>query len=358
VTAQDPPAEQPHRRYDPLRDSWVLVSAGRDARPWQGQVEDAPAVAPPTYDPDCYLCPGNLRVTGASNPAYTGTFVFDNDFPALRPMDPAPRRDDRLHRVEGVGGTTRVICFTPRHDRSLATLSDAELRSVVDLWAEQTRDLGGTYRWVQIFENRGEAMGASNPHPHGQVWASTSLPTEAAREDAAQRHHRERSDRVLLDDVRDQERDGPLVVDAAGEWLAIVPFWATWPFELLIIGPASARRLDDVDPLQRDHLAILLGRLVRTWDALFGRPFPYSMGWHQAPFPPNPGTGSGAPEDVEHWRLHAHVYPPLLRADARKFMVGYELLAEPQRDLTPEDAAARLRATLERTRSAGREETS
>jgi UDPglucose--hexose-1-phosphate uridylyltransferase len=338
----------------------VLVSAGRDARPWRGQVERAPVVAPPSYDPSCYLCPGNARVTGARNAAYTGTYVFDNDFPALRPGPATPPLEDRLHRVEGVAGSARVICFTARHDLSLASMAQADVRAVVDLWAEQTHELGRAHRWVQVFENRGEAMGASNPHPHGQIWAGTSLPTEAAREDLAQRAHLRRTGRVLLDDVRDQERDGPLVVDSAGEWLAIVPFWATWPFELLVIGPAGARRLDDLDDPGRDALSVLLGRLVRRFDALFDRPFPYSMGWHQAPFaagpspdlddrPGGPGADTDteadtdADTDAEHWRLHAHVYPPLLRADARKFMVGYELLAEPQRDLTPEEAADRLR---------------
>ncbi len=348
MTARLPPPEQPHRRYDPLRDGWVLVSAGRDARPWRGQVERAPVVAPPSYDPDCYLCPDNVRVTGARNPAYMGPYVFDNDFPALRPGPAAARLEDRLHRIDGVAGTARVICFTPRHDLSLASMPEEEVRSVVDLWAEQTGELGQTYRWVQVFENRGEAMGASNPHPHGQIWAGSFLPTEAAREDAAQRAHLAASGRVLLDDARDQERGGPLVVDSAGEWLAIVPFWATWPFELLLIAPSPARRLGDLHGPQRDDLAGLLGRLVRRFDALFDRPFPYSMGWHQAPFEPGSaakgeGADGGRGGGAEHWRLHAHVFPPLLRADARKFMVGYELLSEPQRDLTPEEAAERLR---------------
>jgi UDPglucose--hexose-1-phosphate uridylyltransferase len=196
-------------------------------------------------------------------------------------------------------------------------------------------------------------MGASNPHPHGQIWAGTSLPTEAAREDRAQRAYLERTGRALLDDVRDQERGGPLVVDSAGEWLAIVPFWATWPFELLLIAPAPASRLDDLDGAERAALSGLLGRLVRRFDDLLDRPFPYSMGWHQAPFGPEraardegdagEGGEASAGAGAEHWRLHAHVYPPLLRAAARKFMVGYELLAEPQRDITPEEAAERLR---------------
>ena len=331
----------PHRRYDPLRDAWVLVSAGRDRRPWQGQVETPPADARPQYDPGCYLCPGNVRSNGARNPSYDGTFVFDNDFPALRPGPAAADGDAPgsagalLERAQGVSGIARVICFSPRHDLSLGSLSDAARRAVVDVWAEESRTLGARYRWVQVFENRGEAMGASNPHPHGQVWAGTSLPNEAAREDATQRAYLERTGRVLLDDVRTSEAAGPRIVERAGEWLATVPFWATWPYETLLIGPPDAARLDDLDDAGRDGLADIVGRLTRRYDALFDRPFPYSMGWHGAPY--------GGDATTAHWRLHGHAYPPLLRAEARKFMVGYELLAEPQRDVTPEEAAERLR---------------
>ena len=335
-------SEAPHRRHDPLLDAWVLVSAGRDHRPWQGQVERPPEAALPPYEPTCYLCPGNARAGGVHNPRYAGTFVFDNDYPALVPGDATPPQSRGLHRREGVSGTARVLCFTPRHDASLATMSQGELRAVVDLWADQTRELGETYRWVQVFENRGEAMGASSPHPHGQVWAASTVPTEPAREDASQRAYLEREGRTLLDDVRAQERDGDLVVEVAGDWLAIVPFWAAWPFETLLIGPPGVARLDELDEPARDDLATLVGRLTRRYDALFDRPFPYSMGWHGAPFEPD----APAPPQTSHWRLHGHVYPPLLRAEKRKFMVGYELLAEPQRDLTPEEASDRLRGAL------------
>jgi UDPglucose--hexose-1-phosphate uridylyltransferase len=326
----------PHRRYDPLRDAWVLVSAGRDRRPWQGQVEPPPPDDRPTYDPACYLCPGNARANGERNPSYASTYVFDNDFPALTPSAIDDGVDDGVHRAEGVAGVARVVCFSARHDRSMGSLSDVERRGVVDLWGEQSRELGATYRWVQVFENRGAAMGASNPHPHGQIWAGTSLPNEPAREDATQRAYFDRIGNVLLDDVRAAEVDGPRAIDRAGEWLAIVPYWATWPYETLLLGPPHAARLDDLHSPGRQDLAVLLGRLVRRYDSLFDRPFPYSMGWHGAPYGDRDGTG--------HWRLHGHVFPPLLRADARKFMVGYELLAEPQRDLTPEEAAVRLQA--------------
>jgi UDPglucose--hexose-1-phosphate uridylyltransferase len=343
--------EGPHRRHDPLRDAWVLVSAGRDARPWKGRVEPAPAPAAPSYDPACQLCPRNLRAGGQRNPDYEATFVFTNDFPALRPETPHRREADGLHVAEAESGTARVLCFSPRHDVSLGGLPRAAVRAVVDHWASQSAELGARYRWVQVFENRGEAMGASNPHPHGQIWAGTALPVEAEREDRTQRDHWARTGRQLLGDVAAEERGGPRAVEDAGGWLAIVPFWAAWPFETLIIAPAGIARLADLDDGARDALATLIGRLLRRYDALFGRPFPYSMGWHQAPYEPGAATSSasgGVSADAPHWRLHGHVYPPLLRADARKFMVGYELLAEPQRDLTPEDAAERLRRATSR----------
>ena len=336
----------PHRRHDPLRDAWVLVSAGRGARPWRGQVEAGPVAVAPPHDPACQLCPGNVRATGERNPAYTSTFVFTNDFPALWPETPPQRVADGPLVAESEAGTGRVLCFSPRHDLSLGSMSDDAIRAVVDLWAAQSTELGATYRWVQVFENRGEAMGASNPHPHGQIWAGTAIPSEAEREDRTQREHLARTGRQLLADVVGRETGGPRVVEADDQWLAIVPFWAAWPFETLVVGPAGAGRIADLDNPERAALARLLGRLLRRYDGLFERPFPYSMGWHQAPA--GPGAGSG---DAPHWRLHGHVYPPLLRADARKFMVGYELLAEPQRDLTPEDAAARLRGvTIARRR--------
>jgi UDPglucose--hexose-1-phosphate uridylyltransferase len=328
----------PHRRFDPLGGAWVLVSSAREQRPWQGDLEISPSVAPPAYEPTCYLCPGNGRAGGRRNPGYVSTYVFENDFPALVPRAIAARNEQGLHIDEEVSGTARVLCFSPRHDRSLASMDTSEMRALVELWAEQTRELGALYRWVQIFENRGAAMGASSPHPHGQVWAASSVPTEAIREDSAQRAYFERTGRVLLDDVRDQEVNGQLVVEAEGQWLALVPYWAAWPFETLLIGPPNVQRMDGLDDAGRNDLGALLSRLVRRYDALFGRPFPYSMGWHGAPFPVD--------DDSAHWRLHGHVYPPLLHADQRKFMVGYELLSEPQRDLTPEEAAARLLTTL------------
>jgi UDPglucose--hexose-1-phosphate uridylyltransferase len=294
------------------------------------------------YDPDCYLCPGNVRANGDVNPGYPETFVFTNDFPALLPdaVEGEPGGEDALFRREAVRGTSRVICFSPRHDLTLPELPVEDVRGVVDLWAEQTAELGRDYRWVQVFENKGAVMGCSNPHPHGQIWALDALPTEPAKEDRRQREHREATGRVLLLDYAEAEaRAGERVVLEGEHWLVVVPYWAVWPFETLVLPRRHVLRLPDLEAAERDDLARTLKRLLTRYDNLFETSFPYSMGWHGAPF------GAG---DVSYWQLHAHVLPPLLRsATVKKFMVGFELLAEAQRDLTPEQAAERLRALPE-----------
>ncbi|HEX5825757.1 MAG TPA: UDP-glucose--hexose-1-phosphate uridylyltransferase [Candidatus Limnocylindrales bacterium] len=330
-------ARDPHRRHNPLLDEWVLVSPDRARRPWQGLQEPPASGVIPAYDPACHLCPGNRRASGAANPDYAATFVFTNDFAALPPDPRDFHVDDGLLRAEGERGTCRVLCFSRRHDLTLAAMLEPDVRRVVDLWADQTTELGADYRWVQVFENRGELMGASNPHPHGQIWAGSALPRDAAREDRTQQDHHAAHGRSLLLDYAAQESGGPRVVDEDEDWLTIVPFWAAWPYETLLVPHAPTRRLPDLDERRRDALAGTLNRLLNAYDRLFGVPFPYSMGWHQAPF---------RGRDEAHWQLHAHVFPPLLSATVRKFMVGYELLAETQRDLTPEEAAERLRAAL------------
>ncbi|MGH6697268.1 UDP-glucose--hexose-1-phosphate uridylyltransferase [Sphingopyxis sp.] len=329
------PAEHPHRRYNPLRGEWILVSPHRAKRPWQGEQGKATAAPSESHDPSCYLCPGNTRANGSVNPEYSGPFVFDNDFAALLPDTPAPPETaDPLFQAGAASGTSRVICFSPDHARGLPALDEDEIAAVVDCWCDQSADLGRTHAHVQIFENRGEMMGCSNPHPHGQVWATRHVPDEIAREEAGQRGWA--GARPMLTELAEREADGPRVVAEHDLWLAIVPYWAAWPFETLLLPRFAAQRLPDLDAEQRRALAAMLRELTRRYDNLFGCPFPYSMGWHGAPF------GAG---DVRHWQLHAHFYPPLLRsATVRKFMVGYELLAEAQRDLTPEQAAERLRA--------------
>lgn len=335
--SDDPAAEilaNPHRRYNPLVDEWVLVSTERTRRPWLGRQDPAPRPLDVAYDPTCYLCPTNTRANGLVNPAYERTFVFTNDFAALRPDVSAERIDDGLLRAEGEPGTCRVLCFSPRHDVTLALMSPPDVRTVIDVWADQTAELGQTYQWVQVFENRGETMGASNPHPHGQIWAGTALPHQAEREGAGQRRYFEAHGRRLLLDYAAQEHAGSRVVVEDDDWLVVVPFWAIWPFEALVIPKRPVERLPDLAGPERDHLAAALIELLARYDNLFRLPFPYSMGWHQAPF---------NDQDNGHWQLHGHLFPPLLRAGVRKFIAGYEMFAETQRDLSAEDAAQQLR---------------
>ncbi len=331
------PERHPHRRHNPLTGDWVLVSPHRAERPWLGQV-DAAAVEPrPAHDPDCYLCPGNRRARGDVNPAYEGTFAFDNDFGALLADTPESGvAKDPLFASESVRGVSRVLCFSPRHDLTLADLDEPALAKVVDLWAAETATLGARFSWVQVFENKGKAMGCSNLHPHGQVWASNFMPNEAAKEHRTQREYLERYGSPLLVDYALRERDlGVRVLCANADWLAVVPYWAIWPFEAMVLPFRRVGRMPDLNPVERRSLAALLHTLLGGYDRLFGVPLPYSMGWHGAPYREGP---------TEHWQLHAHVYPPLLRsATVRKYMVGYEMLAEPQRDLTPERACVRWR---------------
>lgn len=327
--------DQPHRRFNPLTGGWVQVSPQRMGRPWQGEVSE-PDPPPPAYDPACYLCPGNTRVGGETNPDYAGVHVFDNDFPALEDTGASGTSADPLFRAEASGGVCRVICFSPDHAKSLPLLALPQLRAVIDTWAAQTQELGARFANVQVFENKGAMMGCSNPHPHGQIWATAHLPQETATEDARQRQFCAAHGRPMLLDLATREAAGERVVESNEDWLAIVPFWAAWPFETLLLPRFAVQRIPQLTDGQRGSLAAMLKALTTRYDNLFATSFPYSMGWHQAPF-------TAGPQD--HWQLHAHFYPPLLRsASVRKFMVGYEMLAEPQRDLTPERAAGMLRS--------------
>ncbi len=329
----------PHRRYNPLTDEWLLVSPQRTQRPWQGQVEDIPEDVLPAYDPKCYLCPGNSRVGDAENPPYTETFVFNNDFPSLLPNSSEENPPEHpLFKAQAERGICRVICFSPRHDWTLAHLPLNEVRRVVDVWSAQTQELAehDWLHYVQIFENKGSMMGSSNPHPHGQLWATENLPTLVKKEDSAQRRYFEANGHTLLSDVFVAEKEAETRIIWQDEnWMVIVPFWAVWPFETLLIPQRPVQFVYQLTDDERNSLAQALSDLTIRYDNLFKTRFPYSMGIHQAPV--------NTP-DVEHWHLHLHFFPPLLRsASVKKFMVGYELMAGPQRDITAEQAAQRLR---------------
>lgn len=334
--------EQPHRRYNALTGEWILVSPHRTNRPWEGQVEPIPAQVGPPYDPECYLCPGNTRAGGHRNPAYTGTFVFDNDFPALLPDTAEGRMGQGLLIAQSERGVCRVICFSPDHSLTLARMTVEQIIPVVGIWTTQYAELLGSphIRYVQIFENRGEMMGCSNPHPHCQIWASESLPNEIVKERNSLGEYSEAHQACLLCDYVSLERSlGERIICENESFTALVPFWAVWPFEILLLSRRHITGLDQLTDHERCMLAAILKSIGGRFDNLFAAPFPYTMGFHQ-----RPAGGDRADE----WHLHAHYYPPLLRsATIRKFMVGYEMLASPQRDITPEEAAARLRNSAE-----------
>jgi len=337
----------PHRRWNPLKREWVLVSPHRTQRPWQGQTEKPATPATVAYDPACYLCPGNTRAGGHQTPAYSGTNIFENDFAALRPGESPAQMDaggNGLLRAETERGVCRVICFDPRHDLTLATMDLAAIRRVVDVWTEQAAELGARpdIGYVQIFENRGAMMGASNPHPHGQIWSTEHLPNEPALELAAQLEYAATHPSTLLADYLTLElQQNERIVAHNESWVALVPFWAVWPFELLLLPRRRVAQLHELTPQESDDLAAILQIVTRGYNQVFETPFPYSMGLH-----PAPSDGAAHPE----WHLHAHFFPPLLRsATVRKFMVGFELLGSPQRDITPESAAETLRHAISLT---------
>ena len=334
--------EVPHRRYNPLRRQWVLVSPHRTARPWQGEVSAAASAPVVHYDPQCYLCPGNTRAGGKVTPVYESVYVFDNDYAALLPESPEVADGSKggtaaeLLRAERERGRCRVVCFHPDHSLTLAGMEVADIRRVVDAWTEEYRTLGATYRYVQIFENRGAMMGASNPHPHGQIWATEHVPDEPRAEtEALVEYQRGHGSCLLCDYARLEAQQAVRVVAENDAFLVVVPWWAVWPFETLVVAKRHVRSLEDFNEAERDGLAEILQQVTRGYNQLFATSFPYTMGFHQAP------TDGEAHEE---WHFHGHFYPPLLRsATVRKYMVGFEMLGMPQRDITPESAAERLR---------------
>lgn len=333
----------PHRRWNPLRRQWILVSPHRTARPWQGEVNRASAFQGVSYDPECYLCPGNERVGGHRNPKYSGVFSFVNDFSALLPDSPAVEENAEspsgLLRAEQERGLCQVLCFHPDHSLTLARMEPKDIRQVIDAWSDHYQELGAKpwIQHVQIFENRGAMMGASNPHPHCQVWATEHIPDEPAAELASQREYwNEKKHCLLCDYLAVELGQAQRLVVENDHFVAVVPWWAVWPFETLVLSRGHLGSMPELTSPQRDGLADILKRLTTRYDNLFETSFPYTMGFHQMPT-----DGKDHPE----WHFHAHFYPPLLRsASVRKFMVGFEMLGMPQRDITPESAAERLRA--------------
>jgi len=336
MSEQFDPTNDPHRRYNPLSDEWVLVSPHRAKRPWQGQVEKVEEGDQISHDPECFLCSGNTRINGEVNPEYADTFVFQNDFAALQQDTPKARSDDPLFKMATEQGEARVICFSPDHSKSLPQLSLESLKKVVDTWQSQCEELSKQYRWIQVFENKGSVMGCSNPHPHGQIWAQNQVPTLATRKHRSQADYYTANGRPLLIDYVQREIDADeRVVVKNEDWVVVVPYWAGWPFETLLLPRFEVSRMVDLNDAQKSSLADIIKKITIKYDNLFNCAFPYSMGWHGAPY-----DGDAHPEHT----LHACFFPPLLRsASVRKFMVGYEMMAEPQRDITPEQAAVRLK---------------
>jgi len=335
-------SEHSHRRYNPLTGEWVQVSPHRSKRPWQGQQEKTEGESIPPYDPTCYLCPGNKRSNGEHNPAYTGPFAFTNDFSAIVEDVPEGTIDDGLFQAKTEKGICRVICFSPRHDRTIPEMEADQIAAVVRLWQDEYATLGSKpfVNHVQIFENKGTVMGCSNPHPHGQIWSQASVPVEPAKKQQHQSAYFAEHGRTLLSDYLQQEqRAAQRIIFENDHFVALVPFWATWPFETMIVPKRAMAAITEMTPAETNAFADAYKRLTTRYDNLFSVSFPYSAGIHQAPT-----DGKAHPE----WHWHMVFYPPLLRsATVKKFMVGYEMLANPQRDITPESSAERLRSLSE-----------
>ncbi len=331
-------SEHPHRRYNPLNGEWVLVSPHRAKRPWQGQTEKSQPEERPTYDPTCYLCPGNQRAQGPVNDNYSSSFVFTNDFSALLPDTPKGEINDGLFVAKAEQGISRVICFSPNHSLTIPEMEVEDILKVIELWCHEYKTLGSKefINHVQLFENKGSIMGCSNPHPHGQIWAQSSIPVEVAKEVEQQKNYFKIHKRTLLSDYLEQELlKQERIVEENNTFVSLVPFWAVWPFETMILPKRQVASLADLTSIEKMDFADMYQKLTIKYDNLFETSFPYSAGIHQAPT-----DGMEHPE----WHLHMHFYPPLLRsASVKKFMVGYEMMANAQRDITAEQSAKRLK---------------
>ncbi|MEZ4956480.1 MAG: UDP-glucose--hexose-1-phosphate uridylyltransferase [Saprospiraceae bacterium] len=331
-------SNDPHRRYNILTGEWVLVSPHRAKRPWQGKTEKTADSKRPSYDPDCYLCPGNTRASGHQNPQYTDVFVFSNDFAALKPDGDEGLFENGLLKANSERGICKVVCFSPDHSLTIPDMAVEDIQKVVNLWQQEYLELGSKefINHVQIFENKGEIMGCSNPHPHGQIWAQCSVPQEVTKKTTQQLHHWGKTGRSLLLDYLQQElNEGERLVCQNEDFVALVPFWAVWPYEAMIVPRAHYQHLGQLQAKEKRSFAAILKDLTQRFDRLFDTSFPYSSGIHQCPT-----------DWQEHpeWHFHMAFYPPLLRsATVKKFMVGYEMFANPQRDITAEMAASRLR---------------
>ena len=327
--------QSPHRRYNPLNDKWILVSPQRNNRPWNGKTETLTEPLGTSYDKECYLCPGNIRASGLTNNQYNGCYIFDNDYAAIQANDERISSSEPLFKSQTVNGACKVICYSPDHSKTLPELELNNLIGIINAWRTIYTDLEEKYKWVQIFENKGAINGCSNPHPHGQVWASSHLPDVVERENKNQQAYYEKNNRpLLLDYLEDEIEKNERIVCLNDDWVVLVPYWAAWPFETLLLPRTPISHMNDLKKSEIKSLAKIIKSLTTRYDNLFNTSFPYSMGWHCRP----------AGDRSKHWIMHGHFYPPLLRsATVQKFMVGYELLGETQRDISAEQASNMLR---------------
>lgn len=339
---QEQTQEFSHKRFNPLTGEWVLVSPHRAKRPWQGQNEKVSNEKRPSHDASCYLCAGNTRANGSVNPNYKDVFIFDNDFAALQKDSPSFEVNNGLLKATSETGICRVICFSPDHSKSLADMTSEEIQKVVLAWQNQYNELGGleNIKYVQIFENKGAVMGCSNPHPHGQIWSQSTLPNEIEKKDKTQKSYFNTNGRSLLSDYLKQELDAnERIIYQNSNFVVLVPFWAVWPFETMIVPKKHQNNINQMNDTETFDFADAISKITKAYDRLFETSFPYSSGIHQSP------TNG---KENSHWHWHMSFYPPLLRsATVKKFMVGYEMFGSPQRDITAEIAAQRIRDLIE-----------